>query len=185
MLQPFLIGCAHAAVLVYWEVSCAKEPLLQTFLFRQVRAFTLFNVCGLVGGMLFYSLATFLSTYLSVVFDGTDQIQIGVDCESSMGFHLADFEADESVALPFGAGSITGAFIAGVTLPWAGKRVGTQWLLSLGSLLQLVFIALLAVADVNDKAMVLAFTFCAGLGIGAVEVLSILLTQLACPDEYM
>ncbi|KIW80208.1 hypothetical protein Z517_06823 [Fonsecaea pedrosoi CBS 271.37] len=54
-----------------------------------------------------------------------------------------------------------------------------------GVLLQLIFIPLMCVPSVTQKGMALAFSFFGGMGIGVVDLLPILLIQLASPDKWI
>ena len=64
----------------------AKNPLLHPALFKRVRTFSMMCVIGLVGGMLFYSIEVFFATLLQTLYDGDDQVQIGVDSKWSHQF---------------------------------------------------------------------------------------------------
>ncbi|KIV81309.1 hypothetical protein, variant [Exophiala sideris] len=166
-LAPFLVGIVLIIPLVLHQTYIAKNPMLHPDLFRRVRTFTLVCVVGLVGAMLFYSIEDFFSTYLQILFDGDDQIQIGVD------------------NIPFALGTNTGGVLAAVLLPVLGPLIGTHSMLTIGVAFQLVFIPLLCVPGLSGKSMVYAFSFLGGFGIGVMEVMTIMLVQYAAPDEYL
>jgi len=166
-LAPFLLGCVLMIVLGLHQAYIAHTPLLHPTLFGRLRTFTSTLMVALVGGMLFYSLEDFLPTYLQVVYDGNDSIKIGVD------------------SMPFGAGTNIGGVGAAVLLPVLGKRIGTNWMVTIGVLLQVIFIPLMSYPSITNKGAALAFSLLGGIGIGIVELLTLLLIQYSTPDEFI
>ena len=143
---PFVSGCLVTVATGIYEAHWAKNPLLHPVLFRRIRTFTLMLVVSAVGGMLFYALSSFFPTFLALVFDGPNGRQIGID------------------GMPFGAGTQVGGVGSAILLPFLGSRIGTQWMLAGGVLLQSLFIPLMHLVPVDNKAMALGFSFVGGLG---------------------
>ncbi|KIW77133.1 hypothetical protein Z517_09579 [Fonsecaea pedrosoi CBS 271.37] len=166
-LAPFLVGIVVAVALGFHQAYLAKNPFLHPFLFRRVRTFTMMCVIALVGGMLFYSLSVFFSTYLELLFDGDNQVKIGVD------------NLPMAVLVNFGGVS------SALTLPILGPLVGTRVMMVVGVLFQVLFIPLMCLVGVHGRSMALAFSALGGFGIGIMETLTILVIQYASPDEYL
>ncbi|KIW76454.1 hypothetical protein Z517_11200 [Fonsecaea pedrosoi CBS 271.37] len=166
-LGPFLAGIALMVCLGCHQAFYASNPIMKRFLFRRVREFTLILVVAAVGGMLFYSIVAFFSTYLRVMFHGDNTRAIGVDY------------------MPFGAGTNVGGVSSALLLPIIAPVIGTRLHLAIGVTLQVLFIPLMCLPTANSRGMALAFSFFAGAGIGWVELLTILLIQLATPDEWI
>ncbi|KAH0841486.1 hypothetical protein AYO21_07079 [Fonsecaea monophora] len=166
-LGPFITGCIVIILLGVYEAKWARNPLLHPYLFRRIRTFTLILICAGVGGMLFYSLQVFWPTYLTLIFEGNSWSKVGID-----GF-------------TFGIGTNLGGSGAAILLPFLGPKIGTRNILSFGVLLQVLFIPMMCLVDETRKSMALAFSFMAGIGIGIIELLTILLVQLATPDEWI
>ncbi|KIX06701.1 uncharacterized protein Z518_04677 [Rhinocladiella mackenziei CBS 650.93] len=164
---PFVAGTVILVALGLYENYGAKNPLLHPFLFKRIRTFTMLLVTAFVGGMLFYSLQAFFPTYLSTVYDGTDGRQVGID------------------GIPFGIGTQVGGVGSAILLPIIGPKIGTMWMVAFGVLLQVLFIPLMCLPGLNTKGMALAFSCLGGIGIGIIELLTILLIQLATPDEWI
>jgi len=163
-LAPLLLGCATLIALGFHQVYLAKNSLLQPYLFRRWRTFTMLTLVTFVGGLLFYSLLSFLSTYLSLVFDGSHAIAIGVH------------------SIPSGIGTIVGGIGGAVVLLFTQR---TRLLLVVGAAIQLIFVGLMALPDIDNLKMALAFSGIAGFGIGWSELLCIILVQIATPPEYI
>ncbi|KAK4934944.1 hypothetical protein LTR10_023910 [Elasticomyces elasticus] len=166
-IAPCIMGAVMMIVLAVYEGYFAKNPLLHPFLFKRVRTFTMLLVTAMVGGMLFYSLETFFPTYLVTIYDGTNGRQVGID------------------GIPFGFGTQIGGVGAAFLLPLIGPKVGTTAMVSAGVLFQVIFIPLMCLPGIDSKGMALAFSCLAGVGIGCIELLTILLIQLATPDEWI
>ncbi|KAL4861912.1 major facilitator superfamily domain-containing protein [Aspergillus spectabilis] len=159
-LGPFITGTVTTALLGVYE---AYLPQSLPFLFRRVRSFVSILVVAFVGGMLLYSLQAWFPIYLETVL-GRDEIQVGVD------------------TMPMNSGVNVGGFLSGILLPSLGPRIGTTSILSFGVVLQFI---LMCIPGIHDRAMALVFSTIAGFGIGIVELFSILLIQLAAPDEWI
>lgn len=186
-IAPFVVGCVLIIALGFYEAYVAKSPLLHPYLFKRIRTFLVMNITAFVGGMLFYGLQAFLPTYLSAIYNGADGIRTGVD------------------GIPFGLGTNVGGVGSAILLPILGPMIGTRWLLTIGVALQSLFIPLMAVPGINDKPMALAFSFFAAIGrffvrpklpharacsnkiigVGVMELLTLLLVQLSSPDEWL
>ncbi|KAH6988308.1 fungal trichothecene efflux pump [Ilyonectria sp. MPI-CAGE-AT-0026] len=166
-LGPFITGCILMIALGVYEARWAKNPILHPFLFKRVRSFTLLLVVAFVGGMLFYALQAFWPPFLTAVFDNNDTRQVGID------------------GIPFGVGTQLGGVGSAMLLPLIGPKIGTNWLLTIGVALQLLFIPLMYIVDRNDKGVALCFSFFGGMGIGNAELLTIILIQLSTPAEWI
>lgn len=103
-------------------------------------------VVSFVGGMLFYALQSFWPTFLTLVYDGNDSIQVGID---GVPFSTA--------ATVFGVGSL-------LLLPILGPMIGTNTIMSVAVLIQAIFIPLMALPGIDQKPMALAFSWFAGSG---------------------
>ncbi|KAF9886953.1 hypothetical protein FE257_010694 [Aspergillus nanangensis] len=165
-LAPFISGTICILLLGWYEGWMARQPLLHPFLFRRWRTFTAILVVAFVGGMLFYSLQSWFPAYLEMVL-GEDAIQVGID------------------TMPLNAGTNIGGVGSAVLLPILGPRIGTTPMLVLGVALQFVFIPLMCVPGITGRGAALAISTLGGIGIGIVELLSILLVTLATPDEWI
>jgi Na+/melibiose symporter-like transporter len=144
-LGPFITGTVTTALLGVYEALLASKPLLHPFLFRRVRSFVAILVVAFVGGMLFYSLQAWFPMYLETVL-GRDEIQVGID------------------TMPMNSGVNVGGFLSGILLPSLGPRIGTTSILSFGVVLQFIFIPLMCIPGIHDRAMALVFSTIAGFG---------------------
>jgi MFS family permease len=145
-LGPFIVSVVLMLATGVYEAFFANNPLLHPFLFRRIRSFTLILVVSFVGGMLFYALQAFWPTYLALIFNGNNGRQTGID------------------GIPFGVGTQLGGVGSAMLLPILAPKIGTQWLLTIGVLLELIFIPMMYLVDENRKSMALAFTFLGGIG---------------------
>ncbi|KAL6231983.1 fungal trichothecene efflux pump [Aspergillus navahoensis] len=165
-IAPFLSGILVLVALVIWEGFFSRMPLLHPFLFRRVRTFTLILVVAFVGGMLFYALQAFFHVYIQELFT-RDPVEVAINL------------------MPMNAAINSGSVISGLLLPWLAPRVGTNSILAFAVGLQLLFIPLLCLANAGRRAMALAFSALGGIGVGIVETNTVLLVQLASPDEWI
>jgi uncharacterized membrane protein YwzB len=167
----------------FHEAYWAKQPLLHGQLFRDFRGFTAILVISFVGAMLFYSLQAFFPEYLTLVYNGEDARQTGID------------------SIPFGAACIIGGVGSGILLPILGPKSGTTPFLVVAVFLQVIFIPLMSLPGPDDKSMALGFSFAGALGkyqrlpyvrvltrlagIGITELVTVLMVQLAAPDKWI
>ncbi|OAL27833.1 hypothetical protein AYO20_09686 [Fonsecaea nubica] len=164
VLSTFIIGLVLIFALAVYEVYVPKNPLLHPFLFKEVRKFVTLLVVTFTSGMLYYSLLTFLSQYLSLGYTGSNPIRVGV------------------LQIPFGVGTTIGGIGIGLVFRWLRhQRVA----LLLSIVVQTLFIGLLAVPGPSNLAMALAFICMSGIGIGVEQVITILMVQLALPEEWI
>ncbi|KIX01177.1 uncharacterized protein Z518_08902 [Rhinocladiella mackenziei CBS 650.93] len=164
VLGSFITGILLCVALCVYEVYIPKTPLLHPYLFRQVRTFTLLLFITFTSGMLYYSLVAFFPQYLRLVFVGNNPIRIG------------------TYGLPLGLGGTVG----GVTVGLVSSRIGhTRLSLTFGVAVQVLFIGLMALPDLSEVGMALAFSGLGGLGIGWEQILTIILVQLSTSDEWI
>ena len=145
-IAPFVLGILTLLALGLYEALWAKNPLLHPFLFKRVRTFTMLLVIGFVAGLQYYGLIAFLPTFLSTVYNNGDATQTGID------------------SIPFGTGGLFGGITASLVLSLYGRKVGTRSIILVLVIIQTVFIPLMAVAPLDNKAMALAFSFFGGVG---------------------
>jgi hypothetical protein len=129
------------------EVYLAKNPILHPYLWRRFRTFTLQAVVIFVSGMLFYSLQALYPLFMATCFVGNNPEKLGL------------------VQMPLGVSTI-GGITSGLVLPTLAKYIGTNWVLGLGVLQCSLFIALLAVPDVNQQSLAIGLASAATFGIG-------------------
>ncbi|OAL25790.1 hypothetical protein AYO20_10345 [Fonsecaea nubica] len=167
-----VMACFNAGIGVFTvfgsliEAFVPENPLLHPHLFRRIRTFTLILIVTIVGGMLYYSLLSFFPLYLSLIYvnDPSDDIKIGV------------------YNIPLQAGSLFG----GVTTFWALPKLRKpRPMLIIAVFVQLLFIALMAIPNQNQRPMALAFSFFGAVGLGSSVSLSVLLIQFSVPDKYI
>ncbi|KIW78953.1 hypothetical protein Z517_08793 [Fonsecaea pedrosoi CBS 271.37] len=166
VLTTLIIGIVAIALLGVYEAFVPENPLLHPHLFRRIRTFTLILIVTIVGGMLYYSLLSFFPLYLSLIYvnDPSDDIKIGV------------------YNIPLQAGSLFG----GVTTFWALPKLRKpRPMLIIAVFVQLLFIALMAIPNQNQRPMALAFSFFGAVGLGSSVSLSVLLIQFSVPDKYI
>ncbi|CAK7202067.1 hypothetical protein SEUCBS139899_004787 [Sporothrix eucalyptigena] len=161
VIAPIVVGAVLVAVFFLYQVYMPlKQPLMPIRLLK-IRNFSAVVIVGCVGQMVYYALnllwPTIITTFLT-----TDNIKIGL-MSSTTGAGLA---VGEVIIAPF------------------FKMLGhPNYQLVAWSILLTVLTALMALVDQNGQTLSLILTTLAGLCVGVVECITIVISGLVVPPE--
>lgn len=164
VLVPLILGAVLIVAFVLWEMFGAKYPMVPTRLKQDARILVLTLILTFISGANFFSVLLFWPTQAFNVY-GHNPIGVGLR------------------GMPIGFSILTGACVALYLLS-----------LSRGAIRSILFVSCcfmtagcgaLAVARLDNLAVVYPILVIAGLGIGGIVVPASIITTIICPDDLI
>ena len=161
VIAPVVVGAVLVAVFFVYQVYMPlKQPLMPIKLLK-IRNFSAVVIVGCVGQMVYYALnllwPTIITTFLT-----TDNITVGLMSSTT------------------GAGLAVGEIIIAPLFKLLGHP---NYQLAAWSVLLTVFTALMALVNQNSQTLAIILTLFAGICVGVVECITIVISGLVVPPE--